>query len=312
MTSTGSGSRCSGSAPRRSATGEFTPSERSAGPSPCALRPGGMQPAGQLAQLAAGQPGLLARLLDHRQRLLGRALGRAERDVERLAEHDEALLRAVVQVAPDPAALLVGGVQEPGARRRHLGLARAQRGLVAAPLELGRRARGEDAQDRELLLARVDLRAREHADVADRRAGGAVHRHAEVAVEPVADDEGVAREAPHGARRVADDVDALDRLAGRVGERVLVALGQQLAARPAGEDAGARRGLGVGELGDVGDVGRERGGEAARERAQEGGADRAGGALRDRPEQVALVVRGRCGRCEAHGVRAGGDRHAGF
>ena len=203
-----------------------------------------MQPAGQLAQLAARRAGPA--------RAPARASGgpaRASAQPARSArssdwvEHHEPLLGAVVQVAPDPAALLVGGVQEPRARRGDLRLARAQRRLVAAALELGGGARGEDAQDRELLLPGVHLGAGEHAHVADRRALGPVHGHAEVAVEPVADDERVTREAPHGARRVADDVDALDRLARRVGQRVLVALGEQIAPGPAREDPRARRRL---------------------------------------------------------------------
>jgi len=50
-----------------------------------------------------------------------------------------------VQVAPDPPAFPVGGVQQPRARRGDLGLARSRHRLVPAPLELGG-ARGEDPQ----------------------------------------------------------------------------------------------------------------------------------------------------------------------
>ena len=62
------------------------------------------------------------------------------------AERDEPLLHAVVEVAADAAALLVGGRDEPGARGGDLGLALAQGGLVAAALDLGAGPRGEDPQ----------------------------------------------------------------------------------------------------------------------------------------------------------------------
>jgi hypothetical protein len=120
---------------------------------------------------------------------------------------------------------------------------------VPAPVQLGRGARGEDPQHRDLLLPRVDAGARDHADVADDGAVGAAHRDREVSVERVAHEEAVAGEAGDRAGRVADHVALGDRFARRAGELVLVALRQQVAAGPAGEDA--RAGRRVGQLRDV-------------------------------------------------------------
>ena len=170
MTSTGSGSRPSGSAASRRRIGRADGERAQRRAEPVGAQPGGMQPAREVAQLRAGDPRLLAGE-PHQPRALARvALGLAEREVEALAEHDQALLRAVVEVAADPPALLVGGVQQPGARGRDLDLARVQDRLVAAALELGRRAGGEDAEHGALLVARVQPGAGEHADVADERA----------------------------------------------------------------------------------------------------------------------------------------------
>ena len=105
-----------------------------------------MQPARQFAQLAAGDGGLLAR---GGQALLGLrrvVLEIAQRELQRLPEHDEPLLRAVVQVAADPAALVVGGLDGAGARGGDLVGAGLQRALVPAALELGGGAGAEHAQ----------------------------------------------------------------------------------------------------------------------------------------------------------------------
>ena len=77
-----------------------------------------------------------------------------------MPEREQALLGAVVEVAADAAALLVGGLDHARARRGDLGLALAQGDLVAAALDLGGRARGEDRERGDLVVGR-------------RRAGGA-------------------------------------------------------------------------------------------------------------------------------------------
>jgi hypothetical protein len=84
-----------------------------------------------------------------------------------VAERDQPLLGAVVQVAPDAPALLVGRLDDPHARGRDLGLAGAQRDLVAAALDLRRGAGAEDRQGRALVGGRVQAPARLHADVAE-------------------------------------------------------------------------------------------------------------------------------------------------
>ena len=143
-----------------------------------------MQAAGQLAQLAAGQRRLLAGGGEPLLRALRVVLELAEREVDRLAEDDEPLLRAVVQVAPDPAALLVGGVHGAGAAGDDLVRAGAQCALVAAAVQLGGGAGGEDLQRVQLARRRVQGAERDHADVADRAAVGAAQGDREVAVEP--------------------------------------------------------------------------------------------------------------------------------
>ena len=86
------------------------------GPEAVVAEDGGMDAARQLAQLLDGELGLLARLRDE---LRGRVriavdprLGEPERD----GHGDEPLLRAVVQIALDPAPLGVGGGDDPLAR----------------------------------------------------------------------------------------------------------------------------------------------------------------------------------------------------
>jgi hypothetical protein len=162
---------------------------------------------------------------------------------------------------------------------------------VAAPVELGRGAGGEDPQHRELVLARLEPAARQHADVAHDVAVGAAHRDGEVALERMVREERVRGEARDAARRVADHVALGDRLARGPGELVLEALGQQLAARPGGEHACA---LGGEQLGHVRHVRGEGGRQAARQRAQERRADGARRALCDRSQQVALIALGAC------------------
>ena len=132
-----------------------------------------------------------------------------------MPEGDEALLDAVVQVAPDAPALLVDDVQQPRARGVQRGLAGAEGDLMATALDLGRRARGEHQQRRLLVGARRDRPRREHADVARGAALAAGQVDAELGVE--------AR-----ARRRARGEDG--------------ALGQQVAAAARGEHARAGTG----------------------------------------------------------------------
>ena len=89
----------------------------------------------------------------------------------------QALLGAVVEVAADAAALLVGRLDHAGAGSGNLGLALAQGDLVAAALDLGGRAGGEDRQRRDLVVAGLDpAQAREDAEVADVRPADPAHR----------------------------------------------------------------------------------------------------------------------------------------
>jgi hypothetical protein len=75
---------------------------------------GRMQAARQFAQLAPRERRLLARLSQESRGVRRHVRRGAQREVEPLAEGDQPLLGAVVEVASDPAALLVGGVEQPG------------------------------------------------------------------------------------------------------------------------------------------------------------------------------------------------------
>ena len=74
-----------------------------------------MDAAGQLAQLGDGRPGLLGRGFEQRLQIGIGARGPVPGDADRQRERDEPLLRAVVQVAFQPAALGVAGLHDPGA-----------------------------------------------------------------------------------------------------------------------------------------------------------------------------------------------------
>ena len=108
-----------------------------------------MQAARELAQLRVRGGQLLLGGLEQ----LLRRLGLAARDLEQVRDGEQPLLRAVVQVAPDAAALGVGGLDDPGAR----GLQGAR---LDPPLELGAGAGGEDLQHRDVLGLRPPSGAR--------------------------------------------------------------------------------------------------------------------------------------------------------
>ena len=165
-----------------------------------------MQPLGERPQLVTGLLDLLAREREQPRRL-GRvaAVEPAAGDVEELAERDQPLLGAVVQVAADPAALLVARLEHLGARGPQRVLALVQPVLLLAPLELGADAGGEDLQRRQLVRARLQRPLGRHREVADRRAVVAGAGDGEIAVEAVLEQERVVGERGQDARRVADD-----------------------------------------------------------------------------------------------------------
>ena len=163
---------------------------------------------------------MAARSASARLRLLGLEL-------ELDAQRDEALLRAVVQVALDPAALLVGRRLDPRARLAHL-VQQAAR-LRGQPLVVQRhqRVRGGGGDERVVVAQPGVVHDRRHAVavVLDRgqpaaRRDGRRHERAAVRVDPA----------------VVEAVDDLDRrVVERVGERGLQLLRLGVARQPGGE-----------------------------------------------------------------------------
>ena len=98
-------------------------------------------------------------------------------DAQQVGDGEQPLLRAVVQVAPEPAALGVGRFDDPRARGR-------EGGRLGAALELGRGTGGEDAQRRHVLVGDVHARGVEHGEVAEVAAVGAAQADGEVALQP--------------------------------------------------------------------------------------------------------------------------------
>src|SRR5205823_13484170 len=111
---------------------------------------GRVDPARELAQLGEGERQLLVGAREQLQRLVvarGRALaGKAERERQR----DEALLRAVVEIALEPPPLCVLRLDEPDARGTELPFGALPLGDVAHVAGEYRRSRQVDPRDREL------------------------------------------------------------------------------------------------------------------------------------------------------------------
>ena len=183
-------------------------------------------------------------------------------------------------------------------------VAGAQRGLMAAALDLGAGARGEDPQDRELVLVGPDRLRGHQRDVGDVLLAGARQRDAEVGVQSEVADVAIARIGLAGPLGQDEQPLALD---GRARHRVvhveLVALAQLDAVLPRGEHAHATRGGRREVLADERQLGVVGGGEMADHRAQEGVADDAGRAGREATQEVAVA---RAGRVLG---RFGGGRH---
>ena len=129
----------------------------------------------------------------------------------------------------------------------------------------------------------------DHAHVADRAAVGAAQRDRQVAVELVGAQEAVRRVAQPRAAADEQQVVLVGVLAGRAGERELVALAQLHARRQAlAIVTRVARAL-LDQLGDEGDLGVERAGELGDEAAQERRADDARGPGGEAGEEVTLA-----------------------
>ena len=91
----------------------------------------------------------------------GVAVGEAPpRDPQQVGHGEQALLGAVVEIAPHAAAFGVGRLHDAGARGGELG-------RLGAPLQLGGGAGGEDPQRRHVLLGDLHARPVEHGQVAE-------------------------------------------------------------------------------------------------------------------------------------------------
>ena len=220
----------------------------------------GMDAARELAQLRERDRELLADLVDGAREPAVRQPRLEHPQVER--EADELLLGAVVQVALDPPARVVGGLDDPQPRDPQLLHPRAQLGLQALVVDRqrGGRGGGGDELRRGVELGVVDDRRHAHALALDRgpRAAGA----------------GVGQ--LDRAAGVVDEDLALGQPVGDVQRAVAEPLGQHLAHRPALGDARAQQP--AGERAQRGADALQRGDRDDRRRAA-----RAGTARRRRP-----------------------------
>ena len=107
---------------------------------------GGMDAAGEVAQLADRALGLVAGLADELERVLA-AVQPLARDPQVQGDGHEPLLRAVVQVALQPPALAVGGGDDARLRGAQVDHARVQLDLAARRQQRPRH-RGVDAGER--------------------------------------------------------------------------------------------------------------------------------------------------------------------
>ena len=177
-------------------------------------------------------------------------------DPQQVRDREQPLLRAVVEVAPDAAALGVGRLDHPRARL-------LERARLVAPLELRGRARGEDPQRRGVLLARPPSGAcrapRGGRGGRRRRSAG---RPRGSSARPSLTAERVVREALGQRLRERHPRVVGDHRARRAGGVVLERLLHEGAVVPADERAHVHAG-GVVRLGDQDHLGRERLGDVA-------------------------------------------------
>ena len=200
------------------------------------------------------------------------------RHAQQVRDREQPLLGAVVQVAPDAAALLVGRLDDPRAGFR-------QRARLVAPLELRRGARREDPQRRGVLLARLHWLRVEHRDVPEVHVLGGAQADRDVALQAEVDRDLGAREALlQRLRERHPRVVGHDR-ARRAGGVVLERLLDERAVVPGGERGHVHAG-GVGGLADQHHLGRERLRDIAGQAAQELVADRTRGALGNRRQEL--------------------------
>ena len=186
-----------------------------------------------------------------------------------------------MQVAPDAPALGVGGLDHTRARA-------PQRRRLMAALELGRRPRREDPHRGDVVVAGLHRPRVHHGHVAEVRAVGGAQADREVALEAHVDRRLGLREALRQRLRERDDRlldDERARLAARV---VLERLVHPVAVVPAAEHPHVLA-VGVGGLGDEGELRVERQRDVADQAAKELVADRARGALGDGAKQVAAA-----------------------
>ena len=157
-----SGRRPSISTFSRTGTGARAASCSSATASPCPLTTAGWMPARDLAQLLERGRDLAPRLTEPRARIrVAVQLLFEQAQLER--ERDQPLLRAVVQVALEPLALLLTSVDDPRARALELFQASSQLGVQPGVLECDAGRRADRVEQLGLVTQRRVVQQRRHA-----------------------------------------------------------------------------------------------------------------------------------------------------
>ena len=202
-------------------------------------------------------------------------------DLEQVPDSQQALLRAVVQVAADPPALRIGGFDDPRARV-------PQCSLLMATLELGRGPRREDAHRGDVIVSCLHGSRVHHGHMAQVGAVGGAQADREVALETHVDRRLGLGEARGQRVRERDDRLVHDERAGLAVRVVLERLVHPVAVVPAADHPYVLA-RGVRGLGDEGELRVERQRDVTDQPANELVTDRTSGSLGHCAKQIAVA-----------------------
>jgi hypothetical protein len=197
------------------------------------------------------------------------------------SHRQQPLLRPVVQVAPDAPALSVGGFDHACARA-------PQGGRLMAALHLGRRPRREDAHGGDVIVAGLHPPGVHHRHVTEMRAVGGAQADREVALEAHLDRRLGFREALRQGVGERHDRSVHDERAWLALRVVLERLIHPGAVVPAADDPYVLA-VGLGGLGDEGELRFERDRHVADQASKELVADRTRGPFGDGTKQVSAA-----------------------